>query len=156
MRNKLWRLAVTLLGAACFVQPANATQIEIYGAWHCGNDFCTWSTVRNMTDFDAKNHWMIDRGDGAPSVNLVVLSFVNPLRLLNKTNDAQTVNGAPIGMNAAVVSYFTSHNVRVMLSIGGNNYTDDWDTALATIFTQLVLNSAALSNPLTVGIYIVY
>jgi len=156
MRNKLWRLAVTLLGAACFVQPANATQIEIYGAWHCGNDFCTWSTVRNMTDFDAKNHWMIDRGDGAPSVNLVVLSFVNPLRLLNKTNDAQTVNGAPIGMNAAVVSYFTSHNVRVMLSIGGITYTDDWDTALATNGTQLVLNSAALSNPLTVGIYIVY
>jgi len=156
MLNKLWLSAVTLLGAACFEQPANATQIEIYGAWHCGNDFCTWSTVRNMTDFDTKNHWMIDRGDGAPSVNLVVLSFVNPLRLLNKTNDAQTVNGAPIGMNAAVVSYFTGHNVRVMLSIGGITYTDDWDTALATNGTQLGLNAAALAKQLNVGIEIDY
>ena len=24
------------------------TPISIYGAWHCGNDFCTWSAVRNM------------------------------------------------------------------------------------------------------------
>src|SRR6266581_1699112 len=56
---------------------------------------------------------------GFPSVNLVVLSFVQPLKLLNKTNDSQTANGVPIGMNSAIVSYFTSHNIRVMLSIGG-------------------------------------
>src|SRR5258708_39388890 len=57
------------------------TQIQIYGSWHCGNDFCTWGSVRDMTDFDTKNHWLIDRGDGSglPSVNLVVLSFVQPL-----------------------------------------------------------------------------
>jgi len=156
MLKKLWLLAVVLVCAACFDRPANATQIQIYGAWHCGNDFCTWSAVRNMTDFDTKNHWMIDRGDGVPSVNLVVLSFVNPLKLLNKTNDAQTVNGAPIGMNAAIVSYFTSHNVRVMLSIGGITYTDDWDTALATNGTQLGLNAAALAQQLHVGIEIDY
>ena len=88
--------------------PAHATQIQVYGAWHCGNDFCTWASVRDMTDFDTKNHWIIDRGDGTPSVNLVVLSFVNPLKLLNKTNDSGDVNGVPIGMNSAVVSYFTS------------------------------------------------
>ena len=156
MLKKLWLLAVILVCAACFDRAANATQIQIYGAWHCGNDFCTWSTVRNMTDFDTKNHWMIDRGDGVPSVNLVVLSFVNPLKLLNKTNDAQTVNGAPIGMNAAIVSYFTSHNIRVMLSIGGITYTDDWDTALATNGTQLGLNAAALAQQLHVGIEIDY
>jgi hypothetical protein len=53
-------------------------------------NFCTWASVRNMTNFDQANHWIIDRGDGsgAPSVNLVILSFVNPLKLLNKTNDA--------------------------------------------------------------------
>ena len=58
--------------------------ISIYGAWHCGNDYCTWSSVRDMKKFDEKNHWLIDRGDGSglPSVNLVVLSFVHPLRLL--------------------------------------------------------------------------
>ena len=156
MLNKRWLLAVTLVCAACFDNPANATQIEVYGAWHCGNDFCTWSTVRNMMDFDTKNHWMIDRGDGVPSVNLVVLSFVNPLKLLNKTNDAQTVNGAPIGMNSPIVSYFTGHNIRVMLSIGGITYTDDWDTALAMNGTQLGLNAAALAKQLNVGIEIDY
>lgn len=26
---------------------AKATPIEIYGAWHCSNDFCTWGTVRD-------------------------------------------------------------------------------------------------------------
>ena len=109
-----------------------------------------------MTDFDAKNHWLIDRGDGVPSVNLVVLSFVDPLKLLNKTNDAQTINGAPIGMNQQVVSYFTSHNVRVMLSIGGITFVSNWDTALSTNPTQLGLNAAALAKSLGVGIEIDY
>src|SRR5438045_8499159 len=101
-------------------QVATSTPIQIYGAWHCGNDACTWATVRDMTNFDHNNHWLIDRGDGSgqPSVNLVVLSFVNPLKLLNKTNDAGDVNGVPVGMNQAVVDYFKSHTVRVMLSIG--------------------------------------
>src|SRR3984957_11539423 len=122
-----------ILGAALVSvgRSANAqTQIEIYGAWHCGSDYCTWASVRDMTDFDSKNHWMIDRGDGSglPSVNLVVLSFVQPTKLLNLTNDPQTVNGVPIGMNAAIVSYFTSHSVQVMLSVGGSTYVSDWDT----------------------------
>ena len=57
-------------------------QMQIYGAWHCGSDYCTWASVRNMTDFDTKNHWLINRGDGSglPSVNLVILSFVQPLK----------------------------------------------------------------------------
>src|SRR5215472_9679217 len=156
MLNKRWLLAVTLVCAACFDNPANATQIEVYGAWHCGNDFCTWSTVRNMMDFDTKNHWMIDRGDGVPSVNLVVLSFVQPLKLLNKTNDAQTVNGVPIGMTADIVNYFKSHNIRVMLSIGGITYASYWDQALAANPTQLGLNAAAVAQQLGVGMEIDY
>src|SRR5882762_11125368 len=91
-----------------------ATPVQIYGAWHCGNDACTWATVRNMTDFDTNNHWLIDRGDGHPSVNLVILSFVNPLKLLNGTNDSGDVNGTPVGMTPAVVNYFTSHGIGVM------------------------------------------
>jgi hypothetical protein len=59
------------------------------------------------------------RGDGRPSVNLVVLSFVHPYRLLKKTTDAQTLNGIPRGMTPAVINYFKSRGVRVMLSIGG-------------------------------------
>jgi len=152
---------LVVLGAAMVMagHSANAqTQIQIYGSWHCGNDFCTWSTVRDMTDFDTKNHWIIDRGDGSglPSVNLVVLSFVQPLKLLNKTNDSQTVNGVPMGMNSAVVSYFTSHNIRVMLSIGGITYTSFWDQALSQNATQLGLNAAAVAKTLGVGIEIDY
>ncbi len=135
---------------------ASATQIQIYGTWHCGNDGCSWSTVRDMTDFDTKNHWIIDRGDGVPSVNLVILSFVDPLKLLNQTNDSQTVNGVPIGMNAQIVSYFTSRNIRVMLSMGGITFVSNWNSALAANPTQLGLNAAAVAKNLGVGIEIDY
>ena len=154
----MWRAVglafVTALWICCGA--TQATQMEVYGAWHCSNDYCVWGTVRDMTNFDTDNHWMIDRGDGSPSVNLVVLSFVNPLKLLNQTNDSQTVNGAPIGMNADVVSYFTSHNIRVMLSIGGVTYTSYWDQALATNGTQLGIYAAQLAQKLGVGIEIDY
>ena len=154
MRGKLGMVicAVFLMWGA----GARATQMEVYGAWHCSNDACLWGTVRDMTDFDTKNHWMIDRGDGTPSVNLVILSFVNPWKLLNQTNDSATVNGAPIGMNAAVVSYFTSHNIRVMLSIGGITYTSNWDQALAANGAQLGTYAAQLAQRLGVGIEIDY
>ena len=131
-----------------------ATPIQVYGAWHCSNDACLWGGVRDMTDFDHNNHWLIDRGDGRPSVNLVILAFVNPLRLLNQTTDANTLAGVPRGMTAAVVQYFTSHGIRVMLSIGGITYVNDWDTALATNGTQLGLNAAAVAASLGVGIEI--
>src|SRR3954467_9601661 len=144
--------------AVLLLSVISQAQMQIYGAWHCGNDYCTWASVRNMTDFDAKNHWLIDRGDGSglPSVNLAILSFVQPLKLLNKTNDAGDVNGVPIGMNAAVVNYFTSHNIRVMLSIGGITYTSFWDQGLSTNATPLGLNAAALAKSLNVGIEIDY
>ncbi len=132
------------------------TSISVYGAWHCGSDFCSWASVRNMTDFDSRNHWMIDRGDGSPSVNLVVLSFVHPLRLLNKTNDAGTSQGIPIGMTQAVVDYFKTRGIRVQLSIGGITYTDAWNQALATNPTQLGLNAADAAQRLGVGMEIDY
>ena len=146
-------LAATLVSLTA---RAGATPIQIYGAWHCSNDECTWGTVRNMTDFDTKNHWLIDRGDGVPSVNLVVLAFVDPVKLLNQTNDAQTVNGIPIGMNAQIVSYFTSRNIRVMLAIGGITFVPNWNNALAANPTQLGLNAAAAAKSLGVGIEIDY
>jgi hypothetical protein len=132
------------------------TPVSVYGAWHCGNDFCTWASVRNMTDFDTKNRWIIDRGNGLPSVNVVSLSFVHPLRLLNKTNDAGTSQGIPIAMNQAVVDYFKTRGVRVMLSIGGITYTDAWNQALSTNATQLGLNAAEAAQRLGVGIEIDY
>src|SRR2546423_9761693 len=144
-----------IVGAITFLSsPSANAQMQIYGSWHCGNDACTWATVREMTDFDTKNHWIIDRGDGSPSVNLVILSFVNPLKLLNLTNDTGTAQGVPIGITPAIVSYFTSHNIRVMLSIGGITYTNDWDSALTSNATQLGINAAQVAQRLGVGIEI--
>ncbi|MEZ0070467.1 hypothetical protein ABIA32_006520 [Streptacidiphilus sp. MAP12-20] len=145
------RAAATRAVAAAATNP-----IQVYGAWHCSNDACTWATVRDMTDFDQKNHWLIDRGDGRPSVNLVILSFVNPLRLLNGTTDSGDTNGVPNGMNQAVVNYFTSHGIRVMLSIGGITYAGDWDTALAQNPTLLGQKAAAVATQLGVGMEIDY
>ena len=132
--------------------------ISIYGVWHCGNDYCTWSSMRKMGEFDEKNHWLIDRGDGSgfPSVNLVVLSFVHPLRLLHQTTDEQTQNGVPKGMTQEVVNYFKSQGVRVMLSIGGITYTEAWNQALAENAYQLGLNAAEVAGKIGVGIEIDY
>ena len=156
--SALRKLVLVVFSAMLLLVGVNAaaTSIQIYGAWLCSNDECTWGTVRDMTQFDAANHWLIDRGDGVPSVNLVVLSFVDPMKLLNQTNDSQTVNGVPIGMNSQVVSYFTSRNVRVMLAIGGITFVTNWDNALASNPTQLGLNAAAAARSLGVGIEIDY
>jgi hypothetical protein len=136
--------------------PISASRIQVYGVWHCGNDQCAWGMVRDMADFDRKNHWLVDRGDGSPSVNLVVLSFVNPLRLLNLTNDTQTVDGIPVGMTPEIVRYFTGRKIRVMLSIGGLTYIKDWDKALATNSKQLGINAAHAAQRLGVGTEIDY
>jgi hypothetical protein len=109
-----------------------------------------------MTDFDARNRWLINRGNGTPSVNLVVLSFVQPMRLLNKTTDAATLDGIPRGMNQAVVDYFKTRGIRVQMSIGGITYTDAWNQALATNPTQLGLNAAEAAQRFGVGMEIDY
>ncbi|MFI8320733.1 hypothetical protein [Streptomyces sp. NPDC085529] len=157
MRHRPLAVLLMLLALLVPTTPAHAAApVQVYGAWHCGDDYCTWSTERDLAEFDAKNHWLIDRGDGRPSVNLVVLSFVEPLKLLRRTTDAGTVDGVPAGMTREIVQYFTSRGVRVMLSIGGITYTDAWDAALAENPTQLGLNAAAVAADLGVGIEIDY
>lgn len=148
-----------LLGTLIVAPAAPATAVtpmQIYGAWHCSDDACLWANVRTVAEFDSQNHWLIDRGNGRPSVNIVVLSFVNPLRLLNQTTDANTLNGVPRGMTADIVNYFTSHGVRVMFSIGGITYTDDWDEALAIDGALLGQRAAAVATQFGVGIEIDY
>lgn len=156
-----------LVMAASLISPAagsaaTPTPIQAYGAWHCSDDYCTWGTVRSVTEFDQMNHWLIDRdptvATGAPSVNLVVLSFVNPLRLQQGVTDTTTLDGIPRGMTADIVSYFRSRNVTVMLSIGGITYVKDWNAALATDAgaRQLGQNAAAVAARLGVGIEIDY
>jgi hypothetical protein len=133
--------------------------ISIYGAWHCGNDYCTWASNRDTSvggEFDTANRWIIDRGNHQPSVNVVVLSFVHPLKLLHQTTDEQTLNGIPRGMTQDVVNYFKDQGIRVMLSIGGITYVDPWNEALAENAWQLGRNAAAVAQELGVGIEIDY
>lgn len=136
--------------------PLAASPVQVYGAWHCGNDYCTWATPRTVAEFDAQNHWIVDRGDGRPSVNLVVLSFVDPLDLLHATTDATTLDGVPRGMTAEIVQYLTARGIRVMLSLGGITYTDAWDAALTENPTLLGQRAAAVATRLGVGIEIDY
>lgn len=120
--------------------------MSIYGVWHCGNSFCDWSKVRDMGQFDHANHWIIDRNnvdDHRPSVNLVVLSFVKPMDLLQLTTNSVFDNGIPVGMNRAVVDYFKEHGIRVLLSLGGVTYTDSWNAALVSDPESLALNAIA-------------
>ncbi len=155
--NLLASLAIVTAGIVLAAPaPIPASPIQVYGVWHCGSDLCAWATIRDMADFDHKNHWLVDRGDGSPSVNLVVLSFVSPLKLLKLTNDSGTVDGIPKGMTADVVKYFARHRIRVMLSIGGLSYVEDWDKALAENPKQLGINAARTAQRLGVGIEIDY
>jgi hypothetical protein len=159
MRAKVFPLLV--LGILAAVTPsANAQyQMQVYGLWHCYTDACSWASVPNMTTFDTDNHWIIDRNmDNTfhPSVNVVVLSFVDPVKLMNLTSDSGDVNGIPIGMNTAVVSYFQSRGIRVMMSIGGFSYISHWDKALKANPTQLGINAANAAKQFNVGMEIDY
>ena len=159
MRAKVFSLGV--LGImAVLIAPANAQyQMQVYGLWHCYSDACSWTSVPNMTTFDTDNHWIIDRNmDNTfhPSVNVVVLSFVDPVKLMNLTTDSTTVKGIPIGMNSSVVSYFQSHGIRVMMSIGGASFVSHWDKALKANPTQLGINAANAAKQFNVGMEIDY
>ena len=84
-------------------QARSQTPMQVYGVWHCFSDGCNWFSVPDMTTFDTDNHWLIDRGDGVPAVNVVVLSFVNPVDLMNLTNSSNIKDGIPIGMDAGMI-----------------------------------------------------
>lgn len=154
------RRMALLLVVGVLLGTANAqTQMQIYGAWHCYTDACSWASVPNMTTFDTDNRWMIDRnmnGTYSPSVNLVILSFVDPVKLMNLTTDSGDTNGIPVGMNTAVINYFQSRGVRVMMSIGGASFRKNWDKALGSNPTQLGINAANAAKQFNVGMEIDY
>src|SRR5437763_16079062 len=158
MRSKLlFRLLLpALLFAGLAANAQSSYQMQVYGLWHCYSDACSWASVPNMTTFDTNNHWVIDRGNGLPSVNVVVLSFVDPVKLMNLTNDSTTVNGIPIVMASAVVNYFESNGIRVMMSIGGFSYISHWEKALKANPTQLGINAANAAKQFNVGMEIDY
>lgn len=115
--------------------PVDPQLMSIYGVWHCGDSYCDWSRVRDLGEFDRANRWIVDRNDGAdhrPSVNLVVLSFLEPMHLLLGTTNDRFADGIPVGMTPAIVDYFTSRQIRVLLSLGGVTYAGAWNEALVT------------------------
>src|SRR5215469_2368324 len=165
MTRRLTVLISTCFATICLVGLMGAnlahaqTAIQIYGAWHCYTDGCSWASVPNMTTFDTDNRWLIDRdmnGTYQPSANLVILSFVDPVKLMNLTTDSGDTNGIPVGMNTSVINYFQSRGVRVMMSIGGASYRKNWDKALSANPTQLGINAASAAKQFNVGMEIDY
>src|SRR5215472_13913757 len=162
MRRRLPALLFLLLALPFADLIANAQssyQMQVYGLWHCYSDACSWASLPNMTTFDTDNHWIIDRNMNntfQPSVNVVVLSFVDPVKLMNLTTDSTTMNGIPIGMTTAVVNYFESKGIRVMMSIGGASFVSHWDKALKANPTQLGINAANAAKQFNVGMEIDY
>jgi len=140
--------------------PGDPSDIQIFGVWHAGNHYADWALPRNFAEFDEANRWIIDRGDGRPSVNLVVLSFLHPMEILGmelfEGVPVAPESGVPIGMEQWIVDYFKDAGIRVMMSIGGITYTDAWDEALTTNATQFGLNAAAIATYFGVGIEIDY
>ena len=62
-------LAALIMVAAVLVVPvrpasAAVTPPQIYGAWHCGNDFCTWGAVRTVAAGDGMvtSHFELSAG----------------------------------------------------------------------------------------------
>src|SRR5215472_1439297 len=156
------RTIVAVIGIGMAVLPWGGVaqgQMQVYGAWHCYTDGCSWASVPNMTTFDTDNHWVIDRDMNntyRPSINLVILSFVDPVKLMNLTTDSGDTKGIPVGMNTAVINYFQSRGVRVMMSIGGASYRKNWDKALSSNPTQLGINAANAAKQFNVGMEIDY
>jgi RimJ/RimL family protein N-acetyltransferase len=137
------------------LDPSDREPLQIFGVWHAGNHYADWALPRELPEFDEANRWIIAGNYGKPSVNLVVLSFLQPMQVLEMDPEDPTT-GVPIGMTQEVVDYFKNEGIRVMMSIGGVTYTEYWDEALATDATQLGLNAAAIATEYGVGIEIDY
>lgn len=135
--------------------PGEREPLQIFGVWHAGDHYADWALKREYDEFDHANRWLIDRGNGLPSVNLVVLSFLHPMQVLAMVSGSPAT-GVPFGMEQWVVDYFKDEGIRVMMSIGGVTYTDAWDEALAINAWQLGLNAAAIAEHFGVGIEIDY
>jgi len=131
-------LALLSLSAA---QPS-----KIVGLWYCGDDACDWSKEPNTTSIQ----WIINRGDGKPTANVVIFAFLDPLALLQ-------TGGVPAGMTQNIVNFFKNAGIAVMFSIGGEVYSDDgrWAQALSNP-AALAKNVAAVSKKFGVGIEIDY
>jgi len=150
--NKIWVLLVLIIGVI-FADPQSQLSLkQIYGVWHCGDDGCLWAVPTTLSN----SKWLLNRGDGKPTANLVILSFINPVALLQKTTNQETINGVPRGFTTEVVSFFQNASITVQFSIGGASYAGLWDQALASDPTTLAKNAAAVAKQFNVGMEIDY
>ena len=99
------------------------------------------------TEFDSKNHWLIDRGDGSPAVGQRRdPQLCPPAQAAERDDRRRDAERRAPRDDANIVNYFKSRNIRVMVSIGGITYTDPWNQALAQN-AQLLGQRAAHSLP---------
>jgi len=138
--------ALILLSLAHLSLSALPSLGKIYGLWYCGDDACLWEKEPKLDS----SAWILNRGDGKPTANVVIFSFINPYSLM------QNVNGIPAGFTQNAVNYFKDKGIYVIFSIGGASYSGDWDRALAANPTQLAKNAATIANKFAVGIEIDY
>jgi len=133
--------------------PSAALPSRLLGLWHCGSDGCLWAQTPDLS----ASQWIVNRGDGRPTANVVILSFVDPQALLLRTTNSNTLNGIPRGMTGAVVDFFKSQGIMVMFSIGGEVYSGDgkWAAALNDPQT-LAQNAASMAQKFGVGVEIDY
>eukprot|EP01133_Synstelium_polycarpum_P006517 gene6517-7547_t len=142
---KLIIACILLAVASTMAIPSSLT--KIYSIWHCGIDACAWNETVPLSNFD----WIINRGDGQPTANLISLSFLNPVDILEKGVDA-----VPPAMTKTLVQYLQSKGLSVMFSVGGESWSGEWDTALGKDPVTLGKNAAAIANEYGVGIEIDY
>jgi len=125
---------------------------QLYGLWFCADDGCLWATEPNYSNAN----WIINRGDGKTTPNVVSFAFLDPIALLRQTTDSTFLNGVPRGMTSQAVSYFKNKGIVVQFSIGGYSYTPNWDSALSQNPSQLAINVAQVAKQFGVGIEIDY
>ncbi|GAM28473.1 hypothetical protein SAMD00019534_116490 [Acytostelium subglobosum LB1] len=138
-------LTITLLLTMSTATPSNLG--KVYSLWHCGVDACMWEAPVNTSYLD----WVVNRGDGKPTANLFIFSFLNPINVLT-----QGVAAVPPAITLQLVQYLQSKGLSVMFSIGGESWSGEWDDALGKDPVTLGLNAAAIAKQFGVGIEIDY
>jgi len=143
---------LTLILLGLLISLSEPAPAKIYAAWYCADDGCTWGQAPNLNNAQ----WLLNRGDNRPTINLIIFAFIDPLALLQRTNNGIFNNGVPKAITADVVNFFKGKGIGVLFSIGGAEYTSKWDQALQQDATTLAKNAATLAKQFGVGIEIDY
>jgi hypothetical protein len=133
---KTTALACLFLLVSCGFVSGLPSLNKIYSAWFCGDDSCLWARYKHfffsflffsylfvMPSPPMSNQtWLVNRGDGSPTVNIIVyiiinsgscachvfdhfyiFAFVDPLKLLQGV--------IPAGFTQGEVNYYKNKNI---------------------------------------------